>query len=107
MIKKKIFVIATVDMDFPICDALPPTLTSVLLVGTIMAKNEPSIYTADKSITFCRDVRFGIIFQKKNMTPRENPPYSHFVAIKMGRNISNISNFSLSGPIYTKFGMMT
>ena len=43
----------------------------------------------------------------KDMAPRENPPPTDFGAIKMGRNVSNIFNFSLSRPIYTKFDILT
>ena len=30
-----------------------------------MAKNRPNISIADKSVTFCRDVRFGLLIEKK------------------------------------------
>ena len=63
-----------------------------------MVEKEPNCYIADKSVKFGGDVRFGILFQK-NVAPRKNPLLTHFGAIKMGRNISNIFNFSLSGLI--------
>ena len=72
-----------------------------------MLENEPNIYIADEGIKFgSRDVCFGILFQKK-LAPRGNPPLTHFGAIKMGRNVSNIFNLSFSGPIYTKFVILT
>ena len=35
----------------------------------------------------------------KNLASHENSPMTHFGAMKMRRNISNVFNFSLSGPI--------
>ena len=32
---------------------------------SIMAKNRPNIYIADKRVKFCRDVRFGLFVKKK------------------------------------------
>ena len=63
-----------------------------------MVENKANFYIADKSIKFGRDVCFGILIMKY-LAPRENPPLTHFDAIKMVRNISNILNFSLSGPM--------
>ena len=30
-----------------------------------MGKNKPNIYIADKSVKFCRDLRFGLLIEKK------------------------------------------
>ena len=94
--------------------------------NSLKVENKPNIYGADKSIKFARDVCFGILIRtffardvffgmlirkifardvffgmliRKNCAPSENSPLTHFGAIKMVRNISNIFNFSLNGPI--------
>ena len=60
-----------------------------------MVENEPNIYIAYNSIEFGRDARFGTLFFRKNMAPRENPSLMQFGAIKMEKNISNITTFHL------------
>ena len=60
-----------------------------------MVGNNPNIYIGDKSTKFGRDVCFGILFQKQNMAPRENPSLWHFGAIKMGGIYRTFSNFHL------------
>ena len=49
-----------------------------------MLKNRSNIYIADKSVKFCRDVRFGLLI-KKNMAPREIQTLTLAGAIKRRR----------------------
>ena len=71
-----------------------------------MVQNEANIYIADKRIQFGRDVCLGILNIGKQLARPENPPLMHYGEIKMLRDISNSFNFLLSGPIYTKFGVL-
>ena len=71
-----------------------------------MIGNKSNIYIADKASNLAGMFVSAYLLGQKS-APRENPPLMHLGAIKMGRNISNILNLSLSGPIYTKFGTLT
>ena len=61
-----------------------------------MVDNEPNIYiSVNKTIKTMKAIKtikasFWDAFSEKNMAPRENPPMTHFGAIKMKRNIWNI-----------------
>ena len=60
-----------------------------------MVENEPTIYIADKSMKLGRDVCFAILI-RKIFDSTWKFTLTNFGTIKMGRNISNILNFSLS-----------
>ena len=71
-----------------------------------MIENEPNICIADKASNLAEMFVLAYLF-RNNFASRENLPLTYFGAIKIGRNMSTNFNFTLSGPIFAKFCIMT
>ena len=72
-----------------------------------MVGNYPHIYIVDKSIKFGKDFRFGTLFQKKYSPTLKSTPDVFWRHKNEEEYFNHILNFSFSGPIYTKFGLLT
>ena len=66
-----------------------------------------NISMADKSVKFCRDVRFGLLIQKKNIAPREIQILTLAGAIKRGRKGGKYIEHMQLFIQYIKFGIQT
>ena len=62
--------------------------------GELWSKNTSRIKASNLAGMFVSAYLLG-----KKYGPRENPPLTHFGVIERVRNVSNIFNSSLSGPI--------